>query len=356
MSDYHLTLVDRTPNQTTAPTLTDIGPLHAPTITYSDILNGDGKLSCSVTPRHLDGDVKTALRNIIEPDSPPDPLELHLHRDGTHVWAGPVVGGQIQGGTVNLDARSLSYYMHYWLVTSDLTFTDVDQYTIAAQLVDHWQNLDYGSVGIDTSGVGTSGVTRRATYLADEQPNIHQEFTRLGRRINGFDWWITPDRTLQLADERGSDLTSAVVFDLRNVADPGIAFSVAAGDVASDAFGLATSADGDTPPLTSVQLNTAVRQTFGRSGVSGRWDGVTEQSTLDGHTGQLQADRSGALFVPGPKLLPVADVEPGDFGPGDLAEWSFDAGLGVQTFSRRLSAVEVKVDEDGGETLKVGML
>lgn len=354
MADHQLTLVDRTPQQTAAPTLTPVGPLPAPTITYTDALNSDGTLKCSVVPRLLDNDVKTALRDAIDPSTPPDPLELHLHRDGTLVWAGPLVGGQIQGGTISLDGRSLSYYLHHMWVTADLTFTDVDQHTIAASLIDHWQNLDWGDYGIDTTAVTASGVTRRRTYLAAEHPNIHEQVARLGQVIDGYDWWIDPDRQLHLTDERGSDLTSAVVFDLRNVADPGIAFLSGADDIASEAFGLATSVDSD--PLTSVQSDTSVRQTFGRAGVAATFDGVTRQATLDGHTSQFLQDRVGPKFDPGPELIPVADVGPGDFGPGDTVEWSFDAGLGVQTFPARLSKVQVTIGEDGGVSMKVGML
>lgn len=351
---YELVLVDRTPNQLTSPTLTDIGPLIAPTITYTDQLNGDGTLQCSIVPDRLDPEVKTALVNLMDPSVAPDPLELHLYRDGAKVWAGPLVGWQMQGRTLTLDARGLAYYLRYMWVTSDINHTATDQYTIAAGLIDHWQNLGYGHYGIDTSSVGTSGVTRDQTYLAAEHHNIHEAITRLGLRTNGFDWWIDADGTLNLAAQRGSDLTSTVVFDLRNITNPGIAGSVAAGDVASEGFGLAT--DADIEPLTSTRSNTTVRSTFGRAGVAETFDGIKKQTTLDGHTQRLVDDRSGVLFVPGPELIPVADVRPGDFGPGDTVEWSFDAGLGLQTFSRRLEQVRASVDQDGGETMSVAML
>lgn len=351
---YELVLVDRTPNQLTGPTLTDLGPLIAPTITYQEVLNGDGQLQCSVVPDKLEADVKNALRRLMDPSVPPDPLELHLYRDGSKVWAGPLVGWQIQGGTLTLDARGMAYYLRYWWVTSDLTYTATDQYTIAAGLIDHWQSLDYGNFGIDTSTVGTSGTTRTRTYLADEHHNIHEAVTKLSEVSDGFDWWIDADGTLNLSAQRGSDLTSAVVFDLRNITNPGIAGSVAADDIASEAFGLATDVDVD--PFTSTRSNPAVRQAFGRAGVAKTFDGVSVQATLDGHTQRLVDDRSGPLFVPGPELIPVSDMRPGDFGPGDTTEWSFDAGLGLQTFDRRLSAVQVSIDQDGGETMSVAML
>lgn len=351
---YELILVDRTPNQLTGPTLTDIGPLIAPTITYSDVLNGDGQLQCSVVPDKLDTDVKGALRGLMNPSIAPDPLELHLYRDGAKVWAGPLVGWQVQGGTLTLDARGMAYYLRYMWATSDLTYSSTDQYAIAAALVDHWQNLDYGHYGIDTSSVGTSGITRTRTYLAAEHHNIHEAVTSLGQVTNGFDWWIASDGTLNVTSQRGSDRTSEIVFDLRNITNSGIIGSVAADDVASEGFGLAT--DADSEPLTSTQGNASVRQTFGRSGVAKTFDGVTVQTTLDGHTRRLIDDRSGALFVPGPELIPVADVRPGDFGPGDIVEWSFDAGLGLQTFNRRLASVQISVDENGGETMSVAML
>ncbi len=354
MAEYELVLVDRTPNQSSAPTLTDVGPLVAPTITYTDVLDGDGTLKCSVVPERIDPDVKTALLNFTDPDSPPDGLEVHLYRDGVKVWAGPLVAPTLEGGSLTLRARSRSYDLRRMWVTSDLTFSSVDQYTIVAGLVDHWQDLDYGHWGIDTSSVGLSGTTRTRTYLAAEHPNVHEQIDNLSNVLNGFDWWVDPDGTLNLAAERGSDLTGTVVFDLRNIADPDIAVSVGPEDVASEAFGLATSADFD--PLTSTRSNVTLRETFGRCGVAATFDGVSVQGTLDDHTQQLVDDRDGPLFDPGADLIPVSDVEPGDFAPGDLAEWSLDIGLGLQTFTRRLSTVGVSVDENGGETMSVAFL
>ena len=96
---YELVLVERTPNLPAAASYVEVGQLLAPTITWTDVLNGDGTLSCSTSTNRLDADVKQALRDYITPDGAPTGLELLLYRDGTPVWRGPLVGGQVQGVT-----------------------------------------------------------------------------------------------------------------------------------------------------------------------------------------------------------------------------------------------------------------
>lgn len=351
---YELSVWQRTPNQTTAATYVEIGPIKSPTITWGDELDRDGKLQASCQPDRLDEDVRQALRDALTPSPSPQGVELRLLRDGAIVWAGPLVGGQIQGGTLSLTARGLGYYLRYMWVTGSAattyTFTGSDEFTIGKWLVDHWQALDYGHFGIDTSSIGTSGTTRDRTYVAAENPNVHQELERLAS-VAGFNWWIDPATRQLNFGTRGTDLSSTVVLDSRNIGDEGIAADTAADEFASEAFGVGTSADSD--PITSTQSNTTVRQSFGRVGIAASFDGVSVQGTLDDHTSKLVDDHDRPAFVPGPKLIPVIDADIGDFGPGDTVPWEYDAGLGLQTFTGRLHLVQGSVGPNGGESIAV---
>lgn len=58
--------------------------------------------------------MKTRLRNLAA-----TPLEVWVDRDGTQVFAGPVIGGEIQGPNVKHTAKGLLYYLAYVLVMTD---------------------------------------------------------------------------------------------------------------------------------------------------------------------------------------------------------------------------------------------
>ncbi len=346
--NYELQVWQRTPVQASAATFTEVGRVVSPTITWADELDADGRLDCSCQPDRLDADVKAALRDAADKTSPQG-VELRLVSDGTTIWAGPLVGGQIQGRTLTLTAHGLAYYLRYMWVTSDLTYSAVDQYTIGKGLVDHWQALDYGHFAIDTSSVGTSGTTRDRTYLAAEQHNVHKVLSELAAVDGGFNWWVDPSSRELTFGDRGTDLSATVVLDFRNVANASIAFDTAAGAFASEGFGTGTSSSD--VPSTSTRSDTGVRASFGRAGVAASFDGVSDQSTLDAYTQQLVDDHSVPTFVPGPEVSPVTDADVGDFGPGDIVTYSFDSGLGLQTFARRLVKVQTSVGPDGSERM-----
>lgn len=355
-ASYELLLWRRTPQAATAATYAVVGPIVAPTITWSDVLNADGRMDVSCQMDRLDDDVKEALRDIIEVD--PLGLELRLHRTvsgvTSTVWAGPLVGGQGQNGTLTLSAAGLSYYLRKMLVTSDLTYTSTDDFVIAKGLVDHGQGQSYGNYGIDTSAVGTSGVLSDRTYLTTDLPDVHQALSRLAA-TSGFDWWIDPStRQLMLAATRGSDLSDTIVFDERNIADASFTFDVAAGAFATDAYVVATLDDGR--PLFASKANTTARTAFGRAWIATTAHGVSNQDTLADHAQRLVDEHSIPTFVPGSTLVPVEDADVGDFGPGDTVTWSYDAGLGLQTFERRLVSVQTTVDDGGAETITVEFL
>lgn len=351
MATYELVAVARTPVSGAAHTLVETGPIVAPTITWTDELAGPGRLQFSCTPERLESSIQSRFRDLAA-----NPTEIRLYRGGVIKFAGPVFGYQIQGGSLSVTVPGLLAYLGYMWVTSDLTHTATDQFTIAKGLVDHWQALTFGNFGIDTSAVGTSGVTRDRTYLAVEQHNILQRLLELSRVDNGFDVHINPStRALVLSfPTRGTDLSASKVLDARNIVDAGIAVSVAPGDLASEAFGQGTGSE--QTALSATKSNTTVRAAYGRAGVSANFDGVSVQATLNGHTQALLDARTSMLFQPGPGLIPVADVDVGSFSPGDTIAFEYDAGLGLQSINRRVSSVQVTVDADGTERMAVGFV
>jgi hypothetical protein len=346
---YELVAVARTPAASGAPELVEIGPIVAPSITWTDELEGPGAIQFSCEVDRLSSDVKERFR-----DLKAHPTEVWLNLDGQRVAAGPVFGYQLQGGTLSATAPGLLAYLGYMWLTEDLVFAGVDQFAIAAALIDHWQDLAYGHFGIDTSGVGTSGVPPRdRSYVAAEQHQVLRRVLELAAVDDGFDVHIDPaTRELVLHHPyRGEDLTSSVVVDARNITDDSLVVSVAPGDLASEAFGLGT---GPTAVrIVSTRSDATVRAAFGRAGVAENFDGVSVQGTLDDHTQALLDARTDQLITPAAGLIPVDDVNEMSFGPGDTIAYAFDPGLGLVALERRVLRKQVTVDAKGSTEVSV---
>lgn len=348
MTSYDLVAVARTPQAAGPPVLTELDPIVAPTITWTRRLRGVDSLAFSCVPERLESSLRSRLLNVAL-----NPTEVWLYRDGVLVAAGFVAGHQNQGGTLSVTAPGLLGYLAFMVVHTDLTYTGIDQTLIGKDLVDQWQSLSYGNFGIDTSGVTASGVTRDRTYRVAEQHQVLQRLNELGAAADGFDVDLDPaTRELLLTyPQQGTDLSAAVVLDGRNITDAGVVVSIAAGDLASEAYGTGGSADA--AAITSVQSNTTLRAAFGRCAVSGSFDGVTQQTTLDQHTLAMLDARDQQLFVPGPGLVPVADADVGSFDIGDQVTYAFDAGLGEQSGVFRVSELVTSVDADSRESMAV---
>lgn len=347
---YRVTIAARTPAQSAAPTLTEVGPvIDARGLKWETALNAAGTVTVTCDPRTLPADVKSRFLNLAA-----YPCELWLYRNGTKVHAGPVIG--LAGGTPDLTitAPGLLYYTRYMAVAADHVFTATDQWTIARTLIAQWQALDYGDFGLDVSAVTLSGVTRDRTYLGTvEEHLVGQRLAELAAVLDGFDFWIDPvTRALNLAAARGSDLSATVILDARGITKAGSFYGVAAGDIASEAAGRTYDRATDAV-LTSTAVNTALRATFGRCAVSGTWDGITDQQTLDDHTGALLTTRAVPLFTVDPALQPVSGAAVGDYDVGDTVTWDDDDGIGRRTEARRVARRTVTVTDDGDEEVAV---
>lgn len=344
---YELVAVARTPQAAGPPSLVEIAPIVAPTITWQHTLDGAGYIGFSCTPERLASDVQDRFLDLVT-----NPTEVWLYRDSELVMASFVATYQLQNGTLSVTAPGILGYLRYMIVEADLVYSATDQHTIATGLVDQWQDLPYGDYGIDTSSVAASGVLRDRSYIAREQHNVDTRLRELGKTVDGFD--ISMDyatRALVLSSPSlGTDLAGDVILDARNITDASVTVSVAPGDIASDAYGLG--GDGETA-ITEHVADTNMRAAWGRAAVQESFDGVTVQATLTDHTQALLDARLEPLLAPGPGLVPVDGADVGDFGIGDVVTYEYDGGLGVQTGAFRVAAREVSVDENGLESMAV---
>lgn len=343
-AQYEIVAVGRTPQQLTGPVLEELGPLRGG-FTLTETLNDAGELSMSVNMGTLIAAIKTRLRNLRA-----QPMEIWVYRDSVRIFRGPVVGGDISGDSVNLTARGMLFYMHYMLVETDKSWTATDIYTIGAELVDDWQDQDYGNYGINTVGVGTAGVTRDHVIAgATETPRVFEALKNFAEGV--FDFWVDPTDASLNFGTKGQD-KSATVFLERGIQSPNSQFSVAPDFIASEVYATGTGPGVD-PALTSVDTNTTVRTSWGRAGVGITHDPVSDQNHLDDLAAADLADRSDAYFKPGPGMIPLDNAQWDTFDNGDTVSYAHDDGLGQVSGTYRVVKRVLTVGTTGQEKISV---
>ncbi len=346
MATYNVVSVRRTPNQSTGPTYTELGSLPASSLRVKEYKTGKpAELDITVSLKALDPDSKTALLDLSA-----IPLEVWVYRDGTRIFAGPVLGGNVIGGkNVELNCKGRLSYLAYYLVETDKSFTTIDMFTIGKEFVNDWQVQDYGNFGVLTASIGTLGTTRSYEVPGGtEQPTVHKVLTDFAK--GSFDWWLDPATgNLEFSAARGSDLSASVAVE-RGIAEAEQGFALGPGLLASEVFSTGTSTG---TPLSATKSDTGLRASFGRAGVHTNHDPVTDANHLsDLAQGDLD-DRANVYFVPGGELFEVPEVTFENLEPGNTVEYSYDAGLGKQTLNVRIEKRELTVSGDGTERLSV---
>lgn len=349
---YELVCMARIPQTTGPPLLLAVDPIDWTGLSYTDELSKPQQLQAGCQISGLTDAVVQRLRNLDELAT-----ELWLYRLGKLVFAGPLLGWQVQGEALTFNASGLLAYLKSMVIQQDLVFSQVDQFTMAYTMVDQWQNLDYGNFGIDTTNPSASGVLRDGTYLQKELHNVHQRVTELGARQNGFDVSVDPASRRFTLDYpiKGVDRSSgedAIVFDDRNVTSPNIVASAAPGDVASEGYGTGTNsaAGGDT--IFSVASNLELRARYGRTAVTATFDGVSEQATLDAYTQGLIDARGNVLLVPGPDVRVTPDSDLGSYDVGDTVSYQLHSRLSVAG-AFRIRKRQVTVSKTGQESTSI---
>jgi hypothetical protein len=349
---YEIVARSRTPQASGAPVFTLLGPIQPKEkIGWSRELFGDGGF-CNVScdPDTLSDNIRSRLVDLFM-----YPTELQLFRDGILVFEGPIINAQVQGATCTLAARSVLYYARYMHITTDLTYTATDQYTIIKNLFDHHQNKSYGHFGIDVSGVGASGVTLARKYLADESPNVLEELGRIAERENGFDYYVTLDanRDLVLTARRGSDKSTTIFIDERSIFSPQISMGCTAKEVASEVIAVGHSTNN--AAVYASEVDPTMLAAFGRAQIVGAFEGVATQATIDEHASSLlDVCKVGTLTLGTIALLPCDGAEPvDDFDVGDTVTWDYDSGLGRQTVARDVVAFNISIGPENQEEVTI---
>lgn len=349
---YEAMLVKRIPQSSGAPTLTVIDEMIVKeNLSYSEEFVGDGGfISFAMDPDQQSQDIKDILLNIAD-----IACEVWLYRNGVIVQAGPIIGLQTQGATLVVVCRALGYYLRYMFIVSDLSYAQVDQYTIAKALIDQWQALTYGDFGLVTSGIGISGFRRTIDFFEDETPNVFGKLQLLAEKEDGFEFYVDPStRDVVLTDPIGSDLSATVIVDSRAIISPNTHFSVAYKDFATHAIIVGTDADTSDDPVVATKINAAQMAKWGRAGVALHVDGASLISTANEYAQTLVDAVDHLHFIPGVgSAFPVLGAGVEDFGIGDKITWVYDYGLGEITLARDVYKRIISIDGSGTERMSV---
>lgn len=346
MATYNVVSVLRTPQSATVPTYTELGPLHASTITVKDYKTMQPS-ECKVVVNldSIDASTKASLLDLAA-----TPLEVWVYRDGVRIFAGPVLGGSVKSNALDLTMRGRLAYLAYMLVWQDKSFASVDLFTIAATLVNDWQALTYGNYGVLTSGVGTLGTTRSLEIPgATEFPSVLDSLKSISK--GSFDVWIDPSTgDLEFAAARGTDLSASVSVE-RGLTDVSAGFALGPGLLASEVYAIGTAAD--SVALTTSASDATLRASFGRSGKAVSHDPVTDSAHLTDLVTADLADVGEVYFTPGGDLFEVPEAVFENLEPGNTVEYSYDAGLGKFTSNKRVEKRQVSIGIEGQEKIQV---
>jgi len=349
---YEAWIMGRIPQQSGPPLLVEVDPLDWTALSWGSTLSEPQSASVTVGTPTITEVVAQRLR-----DPEHLPSELWIYRNGVLVFAGPLLGGEEGGDALTLTAGGLLTYTYGMYVLADKRFDQVDQHLIAAWLIDQWQATEHAHFGIDTSQVTPSGKLRDITYDRAEIHQVSRRIRELGGRLGGFDAEIDPTtRALQLhSPQKGTDRSTgedAIVFDGPSIEGGRSGFSVAPGDLASDAFGSGSSAAGG-PALWAESSNLNLRRSFGRWGVTGSWSDVSEQSTLDDHVAALRDSRDQPLRVPPKRVQVTPDADLDQWDVGDTVSYELSRLLRIGG-AYRVRSRQVDVDEETSqETVSV---
>lgn len=353
MPFYEVVAYSRTPVQSAAPTFVDLGKITIAAgssgtetggLSWSRELYSDGSISVSTLPEVVNDDLAARLLDMSN-----KPTEIGVFRDGVLMQRGPLIAWQVQGETLVLHARGLSYYLRYMFLTSDLAFNK-DQALIVQDLIDHHQDKDWGDFGLDASGITSHSVTREIEYFAGELINIYEEIRDLSEIDDGFDMVVDPTtRDVVLTNPTVGSVKAASILDARVINSPNMSSVVTAGQFGSSGLVGGVNANGDR--IQSSSTDTTIRDNWGLSYVGRAVPGADNQAFVDASAIRVRDIVSDELLTPTKKYFSATGISVDDIDIGDTVTFDYNAGFGRLTKDVRIQNMFVSVDAGNAESL-----
>lgn len=338
-------------------------------------LNGSGQLQATVKL----GDPRLSTRDVKDLTMPVRRV-VYAVRDSRPWWGGIIWAQSYDNSSREVTiscADFMSYFDHRkvlellgaapyaatYVAGFSKVFTQVDQNTIAATLVNLAQTHPSGNIGIVTD-TSLSGILRDRTYQGYDLDYVGQEIRDLSQLatgpdilfdLGGLDSNGRPARVMRIGTPLLGQQGTPHRWDLGgNLLSYG--WSVGGGVMATRTF---AQGEGDERGTTIAVAEDTSRYADGWPllETDDIFDGVTVLTTLQEHANTLL--KGFKLPVATPTLQVRGDMAPtlGDYGPGDDAQmvvpagdlW-FPNGLDLRV---RIVGIDVDVDDDGGEAISL---
>lgn len=232
------------------PLLSDI-PILDKTFKFGNPINAPGGFEANLIIDHPD---------VTEANFAPGRRELKVYRDGSLAWGGYLWHAAVQRPrTLKIIGEGWYSRLRRAHVVTDLDYTaGVAQEQILRNLINHFQGLSGGNLGIDTTLAGNhtgASVNRKRSYCANEAPNIGVEMESFTELDNGLDFEITPAKVLKTYQPRkgaASGITLSKYLELE--------YEIDAAELASRVI---TLGDGDCSPPRDDQTDATALADYG---------------------------------------------------------------------------------------------
>ena len=170
----------------------DVAELELDSVRFDRRIIVPGSFSCSI--QVANEEVAARVKNII-----PGKTVCYVYRNqeiwGAYIiWTMRVTSPQRGPVKVDLTGATMESWLYRRLLDQDLTFNQVDQITIARELIETAQTgwtpfQDNADLGIETLS-GTSGFLRDRLYKRDEAATVGQRLEELANVDSGFEYII----------------------------------------------------------------------------------------------------------------------------------------------------------------------
>lgn len=350
---YRLVLAQRGTSGLGTPIITDVLSAGVPMDTdsagrWSRTLNAAGTLEFSLP---IDG--------CTPEDFAPGQRELHLYRDDGSgerlAWAGHLWAADVRAPWVRFLGMGFYEALRHREISDDFYKQNVEQRSIAWQLIDYTQNQTGGALGITRATAAGSAVTRTVLYCAEERQVIADAIEDLASADDGFDFDVGPDKVWRTwTPERGTDLAGTVELDTTTtIVD--MSYTVDGTQVENDVAGIGKK--GDCEPITFKRaIDTTSRDAYGlMQGTVNRSD-LNDDDMLAALTAERLALLKDARKQPTVRMFQgLGGPSPlnGDFDIGDTI--AIKSSWGYATFHERFRVMSYSVSFDrlGNEMLEL---
>ena len=276
---------------------------------------------------------------------------------GGIIWS---VQANVKERTIQLGGSDHWSYFSKRFLTSNQTFTDVDQFQIVRDLLAVAQNNSINTIGY-TASSGTSGVNRTVEYLGDDNRSYTDMVSELANKTNGFDFTSVAlgdpasgfTAQLQMANRIGIEVN--VTFQLgKNIES--LTFSRDAWDMGNHIIvtGRTTDPDGeiipqieyasDAPSLNSYpQLDLKRASPLQGEGLDRYADALllANKTPREQISMTVRADDTDAVF--------------GSYSIGDDVRVIGDYGYATFDGRYRILSMSVEIDDRGKETITLNL-